>query len=195
MSEEKKYEIIRKIFHMLLGITIIFLVIYRILTTRTLFYLLLFLIFLSIISMQIKNKKIKSLLKKFSKKGERPYGRGVIFFIFGCLLTLKIFPINTALASISILTFADPLSYIFGNFFGKTKIINNHKNIEGTIVGIIIGTFFSSFFVNFVLAFLACIASMTAEYLEFKIANNTIDDNLVIPLVAATTIHLLSQIK
>jgi dolichol kinase len=32
---------------------------------------------------------------------------------------------------------------------------------------------------------------MLAEYLEFRVANNTIDDNLIVPLVAGTTIYLL----
>lgn len=182
---------IRKLIHILVGIVFILLINYKILNTRDLFFILIICIILSLLSIKIKIPIIHKLVLMYKKEKEMPPGRGFLFFVFGALLTLKLFPFDIALASITILTFADPVSHLFGAFLGKFKLGNGNKNIEGTIVGIIVGTLAALFFVNFIEAFLACLVAMLAEYLEFKIANNTIDDNLIIPLVAGTTIYLL----
>ena len=189
-----KSKVIRKIIHVLIGIIIILFVVFGILNTRLLFYFLLLSIILSLLSIKVKIPAIYKLVLIYKKEKEMPPGRGFIFFIFGSLLALKLFQRDIALASMAILTFSDSASYLFGAFLGKFKILKNNKNIEGTIFGILIGTLAALFFVNFIEAFLACSIAMLAEYLEFRIANNTIDDNLIIPLVAGTTIYLLRLI-
>jgi dolichol kinase len=187
-------KIIRKIIHVLTGITIILLLSFEILNTRYLFFILLLSIFLSILSIKIKIPIIHKLVLRCKKDREMPPGRGFLFFILGSLLALKLFTKDIAFASIAILTFADPCSHFLGSLLGRFKIIRNGKNIEGTIFGVLIGTLAALFFVSFPEAFLACSIAMFAEYLEFRIANNTIDDNLVVPLIAGTTIYLLRLI-
>ncbi|MEM3405665.1 MAG: hypothetical protein QW117_01685 [Candidatus Pacearchaeota archaeon] len=186
-----KNRIIRKIIHILFGINIILLFYMNILTTRILFYFLLLSIFLSILSLKIDIPIVKKLIIHYKKENEMPPGRGFIFFLFGSLLVLKLFEKDIALASITILTFSDSFACIFGSLFGKIKILNENKTIEGTILGIIIGTILASFFVNFIESFLACSIAMLGEHLEFKISKNTIDDNLIIPLISGTTIYIL----
>jgi len=186
-----KNKAIRRIIHVFTGISIILLIVYNILNTRLLFYFLLVSIILSLLSIKIKIPVIHKLVLMYKKEKEMPPGRGFLFFILGSLLVLKLFPQDIALASIAILTFADPASHLFGSLLGKFKIIDNNKHVEGTILGILIGTLSALFFVNFIEAFLACSIAMLAEYLEFRVANNTIDDNLIIPLIAGTVIYLL----
>jgi dolichol kinase len=186
-----KNRIIRRIIHVLTGMSIILLIIYNILNTRLLFYILLLSVILSVLSIKIKIPIVHRLVLMYKKEKEMPPGRGFLFFLIGSLLALKLFQQDIALASIAILTFADPASHLFGTLLGKFKLGKLTKNIEGTIFGIIIGTLSALFFVGFVEAFLACLIAMLAEYLEFRVANNTIDDNLVIPLVAGTVIYLL----
>lgn len=189
-----KNKTIRRIIHVLTGILIILLVTFKILNTQKLFYILLLSIIFSILSIKVKIPFIHRLVLMYKKEKEMPPGRGFLFLIFGSLLALKLFSNDIALASIAILTFADPCSHFFGSLIGRFKLIKNGKNIEGTLFGILIGTLAALFFVNFIEAFLACSIAMFAEYLEFKVANNTIDDNLIIPLVAGTTIYLLRLI-
>ncbi|MBU4086297.1 MAG: hypothetical protein KKB21_01830, partial [Nanoarchaeota archaeon] len=91
----------------------------------------------------------------------------------------------------TILTFSDPVSHFIGSNFGRIKLVNERKNVEGTIAGIIIGTLLASFFVHFWLAFIASLAAMLFELLGIKLAESEIDDNLLIPLVAGTTMFLI----
>ncbi len=135
------------------------------------------------------------MLEGFERKHYRkkfPF-KGALFFLTGCLLTLKIFPLDIALASIAILTFADSVSHVVGILGGRRHPLNGSKNLEGTIAGIIVGTIAASFFVSWIMAFIASAVSMLAEALSFKLQEEDVDDNVIIPLVAGTVIFLLKK--
>ena len=119
--------------------------------------------------------------------------KGVLFFFMGSLLCLQLFSREIALASIFILTFADPVSHFIGqNFGGIIKI--NKKYLRGTLAGIIVGTIFASFFVPIYLALIGAFFAMFFEVLEIAMAGQTIDDNLLIPLVAGTAMYFASAV-
>lgn len=182
----------RKIIHILFGIALILLIVYNIVSARFLFYILVFGCFLSLASLKFSIPIVSWFLEHFEKKDEKIPGRGMLFFVAGSLLVLKIFPLDIALASVTILTFADSSSYLIGKGFGRTKIkLNNDKNIEGILFGFLIGTVFDLFFINFVEAFIATIGAMIVEYVEVKVSDENIDDNLLIPLVSGTLVLLL----
>ena len=187
-----KREIGRKLLHLLFGVSIIILLIYNFITAKILFYILTFGIFLSLLSMKINIPIFSWFLRNFERtEKEKIPGKGILFFLAGSLLVLKLFPIDIALASISILTFADSLSFLFGRFLGKTRCgLNYLKNWEGIIFGILIGTIFSMFFVSFPEAFIASFFAMLVEAVEIKVSEENLDDNLLIPLVAGTAVYL-----
>jgi dolichol kinase len=174
--------------------TALLLLIYNIITPLIIFIILTIGIFVSLLSLRIKIPIISWFLDNFerNKDKNRLPGRGIIFAVAGSLLALQLFERNIALASIMILTFSDSTSLLIGKYFGKTKsVLNQNKNIEGTIAGILISSIFACFFVPFYLAFVGSLIVGIFELLTIRIQNIKIDDNLIIPLAAGTAMSLI----
>ena len=135
------------------------------------------------------------ILNGFERKEykERFPFRGIIFILAGCLLVLKLFTLDIALASIAILTFSDSVSHVIGMLGKQKNPLDLSKNLEGTVFGIIVGTTAASFFVPLFFAFTASFFAAVAETLSFKFQEEKVDDNLIVPLVAGTVIFLLQK--
>jgi len=187
-------EVKRKILHIMIGIVALFLIIYNIINPLIIFIILTIGIFVSLLSLKIRIPLISWFLDNFERnkdKNKLP-GRGIIFAVIGSLLALQLFEINIALASIIILTFADPISHLVGKAFGKTKSpLDKKKNIEGHIAGAIISSLMAIFFVHPALALAGALTSMLFESLIIEIQKIQLDDNLIIPLAAGTTMFLI----
>ena len=125
-------EVRRKIAHILLGLFIIVTYNYGVLKTKHLFFAIIIFSVLSLISLKFKFPIISFLLKNFEREKfvkEFPF-KGMIFFLVGCLLTLKIFSKDIALASIMILTLGDSVSFLYGTFLGKIRLRFNIQVIQ-----------------------------------------------------------------
>ena len=97
---------------------------------------------------------------------------------------------SIASASIIILAVADPISHIIGRFYGKTKILINHKKLlEGTMAGTIAGTIAASFFVPWPVAFFGASFGMMAEAIELELFH--LDDNFFIPFVSGMVMSVI----
>jgi len=191
-----KFELQRKILHILIGIIGILLIAYNSITLFQIFMILFLGIILSLICLKFEIPVISYFLKNFERKEdlETLPGRAVIFAVAGSLLTLKLFPREIALAAITILIFADPISHVIGKAFGRAKSpIDNKKNIEGPIAGALISSLFATFFVPFYLAFSAALVAMIFESIIIKIQDVKLDDNLIIPLAAGTVMFLITR--
>lgn len=188
----------RTIFHILIGSLILALSVNYYTEVRwILFSILIMGMLLTILSLRFKLPFIYFMLKKFEKpKYIRKFpGKGALFFVAGCLLVLKIFQNSKtiAFASIAILTFADPLASLSGVVFGKRshkKPFNTLKKIEGTLVGIAVGFFVASFFVPYIEAIAASVVAMLAEALTLRLGGDDVDDNIIVPIAAATAMYL-----
>jgi dolichol kinase len=187
----------RTIFHILFGSVILYFAVKNYYTgVRWMFFwVLCFGMLLSLASLRFKIPFIHFMLKKFEKPQylKKFPGKGALFFVAGCLLVLRIFPKSMAFAAIAILTFADPLASLSGIVFGKRshrKPFNTLKKIEGTIVGIVTGFFVASFFVPYSEAAVASVLSMLAEALTLKLGGDDVDDNIIVPVSAATAIYI-----
>lgn len=189
----------RAIFHIILGTGILYLAINFASDVRWfLFLLLVFGIILSLLSLKFRLPFIYFMLKTFEKPKyiKRFPGKGTLFFVAGCLLVLKLFPYGIALASIAILTFADPIATLSGLFIGikgYRKPFDTLKKIEGTLAGIIAGFIAASFFISYAKAAVAASVAMLAEALTLQLGGDDVDDNIIVPVVAATTLYLLSK--
>ncbi len=131
-------------------------------------------------------------LKRYERKTEiRTFpGRGMLFFFVSSLLVLKLFPSDIALASIMILTFGDSVNHIVGGYFGKIRDFlgrDGYKLLEGSIAGIFAGFLGAAIFVSPIEAFFAAAFAMIAEAVELEMNKKAIDDNIIVPLVAGTT--------
>ena len=194
MNNIHNHELAREILHIITGVAVLLLLIYNLITPFILFILLLIGVFLSLLSLRFKIPLICFFLDKFEYPGDLKNfpGRGLIFAIAGTLLALKLFPQNIALASIAILTFADPTSHLIGALFGKTKsFFDKGKNIEGHLAGFIISSLIAMFFVQPALAIAGSLTAMTFESLIIEIQKIKLDDNLIIPLAAGTAMILV----
>lgn len=186
-------ELRRELFHILVGIAFLLIILFAPFGEIFLFIVFILGLSLSFFSARYNIPVISKAMCLFERECNKKYpGKGVLFFFLGSLLALRLFERNIALASIMILTFADPVSHFVGSNFGKTpSSINRKKKIEGTISGILAGALFSLFFVHPLVGFAGSLIAMIVELMGFAVGNQAIDDNLLIPLVAGTVMHLL----
>ncbi len=198
-TNTNRLEFNRQVLHLVVGTITTTLFFYNLITALHLFIILILGITLSLISKYKQIPIIKTFLKIFDRKKDQKIlpGKGAITFLVGCLLAIKLFEKDIALASIIILSLGDSISHIVGKMYGKTKNFfnnNNDKLIEGTLAGIICGTLGAVIFVPILESFLAASAAMIAELIEVKLGEKILDDNILIPLVAGTTIVIIRTV-
>ena len=190
----KNLEIKRKIAHLSTGLFIILTIHYKILEQKYIFFLLIFFLIISFLSLKVKIPIINFLLENFEREKDKkkfPF-KGMIFFLGGCLLSLKLFSLDIALASITILTLGDSISHISGKIIGKHQLkFNRLKKLEGILTGALFAFIGSLFFVNVTEGFFGSLLAMIIEGAGFKIGVNDIDDNFIVPLVAGTVMYLI----
>jgi phosphoserine phosphatase/dolichol kinase len=110
-----------------------------------------------------------------------------IFFAFGILLTLLLFPAPASSAAIAIFTLGDSTAAISGRIVGKRTLpFNKGKTLEGSIIGLFIGFLVATFFVDPVKALASATAAMLVESLPLPLS-----DNLTVPLTAGVTMTLM----
>lgn len=192
-----KQELLRQIFHLLIGVSVVVLLYYQILSPLSLFFLIIIGVLASFISKRKKLPVFSFFLKHLEREEQRKTfpGRGLIFFFVGVLLVVQLFPQDIAFASIMILAFGDSMSHVVGEWFGQIKNIFNGKSkklFEGTIAGALVGFLAAAIFVPLSQAFLGSFAAMIAEVIEIDFNQKPLDDNVVVPLVAGTVMYLMT---
>jgi phytol kinase len=191
-----KQEIGRQILHATIGITTVILIYFKILSAFAIFLIIIAGIFASLILKRVKLPFFSFFLEKFEREEmKRKFpGKGMIFFFIGVLLVIQLFDKDIALAAIMILALGDSTSHIIGERFGQIKNIFNGKSrklMEGTIAGTFTGFLGALIFVPLPEAFLGSFIAMIAEVVKIDFNEHTLDDNLVVPLVAGTVMVLL----
>lgn len=191
-------ELKRQLMHILVGLATLALIYYEILSPLAIFLLIVAGILLSFLVKRIHIPIISHFLDHFEREEQRKIfpGKGTIFFFVGVLLSLQLFEQNIAYASIMVLTFGDSISHLFGAKFGRWRNIFNGKSkklLEGTLMGTLAGFFGAVFFVPIPEAFLGSLGAMIAEVIKIDFNENTLDDNLVVPLVAGTVMVLAGK--
>ena len=191
-----KRELFRQILHAIVGIVTVVLIYYNILSPFAILLLIIVGILASIISKRIKLPGFNFFLNTLEREEQKRKfpGKGLIFFFIGVLLSLQLFERDIAFAAIMVLALGDSVSHIFGEKFGRTKNIFNgdsKKLLEGTLAGTLAGFFGALIFVPIPEAFLGSLIAMIAEVVKIDFNENTLDDNLVVPLVAGTVMFLV----
>lgn len=132
---------------------------------------------------------ISSIVNSLDRKDIIP-GRGALFFVIGVLTPLFVFPPVLVFLGVLVHSFMDSVSTMVGINFGKHRIYNK-KSVEGSFAGFLISVFILSIFINqfwFLNPWIIIITSLVASVCELLIP---INDNLIIPLITATTIGVL----
>ncbi len=189
-----KRELRRQVFHLLLGIFIASLVEEGVLNPVVLAVLIVLGFFVSFYSKSHYIPVIGWFLKKF----ERPEyqksfpGKGALFYLLGVFIVLTLFEREIALAAIMVLALGDSISHLWGIHFGKiSNPFSDKKFLEGSIAGFAAGFVGAVLYVSPFEAAMASGIAMFAEAIEVKIGVEQVDDNLIIPIVAAVTIWIL----
>jgi HAD superfamily phosphoserine phosphatase-like hydrolase len=110
-----------------------------------------------------------------------------IFFAFGILLTLLLFPAPASSAAIAIFALGDSAASIFGRMIGrKTLFFNKGKTIEGSLLGFFFAFVAGTFFLNPLGALVGAVVAMVVETLPLPV-----NDNLTIPLITGFVLTLM----
>ncbi len=180
-------ELRRQTLHLFFGLFIIVMLYFNIFTIYYLMGILILGFILSILCKRYRVPIASWVIDKFERPENRYIfpGKGPIFFILGSIFVVYLFPQNIALASIMILTLGDALSHVFGKLLsGKTY--KHLKSVEGTIAGMAFSFIGALLFVNVFAALFGSLLSMSLENIKISY----IDDNLLIPIVAALIMSL-----
>lgn len=187
------FEIRRQLFHAALGLLIVFLIHYDLISALHLFILFSIGIIISIICKKYHVPIFKWFLKYFDRRYVCMPGEGVLYYVFGCFLVVGIFPKNIALASIMILALGDSVSTVVGKNFGRKKV-RGYKTWLGAFAGMFFGTLGAVIFVPFHFAILASVITMFIEAYEMRFLRKVINDNLYIPVISSIIMYLLMVI-
>lgn len=192
----KKLEFRRQSFHFLAGFLCVFAHWVGLLRWRALLVVLVVGLLVSAISARRKIPIISNLLSLFDRKRDEKFpGRGAFYFLAGILISIVIFPVKIAYASILILAVGDSVNHLF--FARSPKQINlpwnRKKNLYGLFAGIVAGTFAAQFFVPFFPAFIATSVAILLETVIVRIGKFYVDDNIMVPVVAGTMLVLLGS--
>tara|TARA_Y100000310_G_scaffold342247_1_gene444649 strand:+ start:57061 stop:57648 length:588 start_codon:yes stop_codon:yes gene_type:complete len=189
-----KLEIKRQLIHALLGIIIVVLLYFNLINATTLFVLSIAGLILSFLSRKFKIPVIHNFLQVFDRKKDLESfpGKGAVFYVIGAFIVVLIFPKEIAMASIMILALGDSISRLIGPYGYLKHPFHNEKFFEGVMAGAIAGFFGALLFVPWLYALIASLISMLIEGIDFEIKGFKVDDNLLIPIVAAIIMSSIS---
>tara|TARA_Y100000310_G_C20451924_1_gene701169 strand:- start:223 stop:807 length:585 start_codon:yes stop_codon:yes gene_type:complete len=187
-------EIKRQSIHILLGIMIVLLLNFDLINATLLFFVFAIGLTLSLLSTKFKVPIIHQFLGTFDRKKDLEDfpGKGAVFYILGAFVVVLLFPKNIALASLMILALGDSFSRLVGPYGYLKHPFHSEKFFEGVIAGTIAGFLGALFFVSWLPALLASSFSMLIEGFDLRIKNFKIDDNLLIPVVAAVVMYVFN---
>jgi dolichol kinase/phosphoserine phosphatase len=159
----------------------------------TIVYFILFVTALYVVSelsiMEKRNLPVISSITRHAATPEELYEfrAAPIFFAFGILLTLLLFPRPASSAAIVIFAVGDSTASLFGKMFGRhTLSFNKGKTLEGSLIGFVFAFSAAAFFVNPLMAASAAAVAMVIESLPLPI-----NDNLVLPLVTGALLTFM----
>jgi dolichol kinase len=110
-----------------------------------------------------------------------------IYFAFGILLTLLLFPAPASSAAIAIFTLGDSTASLIGGTISKKFLpFNRAKTLEGSLGGFLFAFLAGSLFVAPWIALIGAAVGMLVEYLPLPV-----NDNLLMPLFTALILTFL----
>ena len=191
-----RLEVKRQLLHIFLGAILVFLLNFDLINATIIFIIFIIGLVLSLLNRKFRIPLIYQLLQIFDRKKdiEQFPAKGAVFYFFGVFLVVLIFPKDIAMASIMILALGDSVSRLVGQYGYLKHPFHSEKFFEGLVAGVIAGFLGALFFVPWLLALIGSIVSMLIEGIDLRIKGFKIDDNLLIPLVAAVVMEAFNLI-
>ena len=180
------FEVRRQAAHLFIGLGLLLLLQWHLITPGILLGILCAGGFLSLLSLRWQLPGLQAILAIFERPQQRKTfpGQGSFFLVLGVLLSMLLFPEPIALAAIAIMALGDSVTNVFGRYFGEIRLpYNRKKTVDGVLIGIGAATLGALFFVPLGVALAASTMAMFVETWDLKIGV-PIDDNVLVPLVA-----------
>ncbi len=195
MKSFKNLEWKRKGFHVLGGLVLTFFV-WNGTVTPLVATLLIVIAFL--IAYQYRTNKrdvhpfLNTLFELFAreeeKRGKLP-ALSLLSTLVATLFLVVFAPRDIAVAALLVLFVGDPASYLVGATVGRVRLPwNEKKHLEGVLAGTVVATLAILWLVPFWHALLAAFAAMLLESVPLRVGPEKVDDNFLIPIVAAAAL-------
>jgi dolichol kinase len=193
-------ELRRKMMHIACGIIIVLLIKAHVLWKLSAFIVLAVGFVLSMISRKRRLPIIGWFLDRFDRPGTSPPGKGALTYMLSVFVLLMLFGDHhpeIVYASIIILALGDSMAALVGRRVKESKLaktphpLSANKVLEGTLFGFMAAALGAMVFVSILEAILASAVAMVIEGLELHYGEDTIDDNLLVPLSAAAVMFVL----
>ena len=110
-----------------------------------------------------------------------------LYFAFGIVATLLLFPTHLGSAAIAMFCLGDSAASLFGGLISTSLPFNKGKTWEGSLAGFIFAFLAGSFFVSPWLALAGAAIAMTIEVLPLPV-----NDNVLIPIITGAALTLLT---
>ena len=110
-----------------------------------------------------------------------------LYFAFGIVATLLLFPTHLGSAAIAMFCLGDSAASLFGGLISTSLPFNKGKTWEGSLAGFIFAFLAGSFFVSPWLALAGAAIAMTIEVLPLPV-----NDNVLIPVITGAALTLLT---
>jgi phosphoserine phosphatase len=116
----------------------------------------------------------------------RGFAAAPLYFAFGILFTLVVFPHPASYAAVAMFCFGDATASLFGGLISTSLPFNKGKTWEGSVAGFFLAFLAGTFFVSPTLALIGAAIAMTVEVLPLPI-----NDNVLIPVITGAALTLL----
>lgn len=109
-----------------------------------------------------------------------------LYFAFGIIITLILFPTNAGAAAIAMFCLGDSAASLFGGLISDALPFNKGKTWEGTLAGFFFAFLGGCLFVSPLIALVGAAIAMTVEVFP-----SPINDNITIPIITGALLTLL----
>jgi len=116
----------------------------------------------------------------------RGFAAAPLYFAFGILFTLIVFPHPASYAAIAMFCLGDSVASLFGGLISTSLPFNKGKTWEGSLSGFFFAFLAGTFFVHPLYAFIGAAIAMTVEVLPLPI-----NDNVLVPVITGLALTLL----
>ena len=193
--------LLRKVWHMSMGLAIVFVVLTTGMATTSGILLLGFFLGLDLLIETARlripsvNDKVMKYWGPFMRTSEISRFSGIPSYLAACILAIAIFPKPVALLSILYLACGDPIASVFGILYGNRSIrLAQGKSLIGTLAGVVVCALVTFVYLKSLglpdqLVAMMCliggVAGGTAELMPFEL-----DDNFTIPVISGFVLWL-----
>lgn len=196
--------LLRKFFHMASGLTGLFIYSISGLDSKSMAIVLFFVAAIGLtfeltrLKFPAINKLALKMMGPVMRESERDAMSGLPFYALGVSVSLYFFDERLAILGILFLIFSDPISSAVGILFGKDKILDGKKSIQGAAAGFVtcymLALFYTLYFVplNYSLLGFALAAGIIGSISE--LLSIFVDDNLTVPIISTLGLTLLNLI-